>query len=602
MAGRRGFRGPWDAAPVLLFIVILLLHSLLVNPSLSLRFSNEDVNWLLAITGLARASVIDDAQGGCTTIPIPTMPDATPTSMVRVGVPAIAVPLFLFFGTFGLRLVHGLAVATAALLAYVLALRVGRCRGIALMCMALVALHPTILFWEPLGDPSTTVVLPRPFHSNRPVLLLVTSLLATLLLRERHSVRTAFAMGMVYGAACGVLHILVVLAVPILWWLAHASQRERALLAFALGTIITVIPWMLWYQSMCGSVFVHPTQGCLLFCDPAYYRDDVLCDRSHMASAEGEEQVHPQQIGSMTFPFHGRLNFQSGIIRTPGYPYPVFVLAFLRILAWLGVPLTAMALTGIGDEERRWMLLAAFLWFATYFIVLAPQESWDWDKERLFLPFIPPLVVFLTIGTARLLREPHRLWHVMGIVIALVAVLTLLAGIEVTPDPTWQLLFPREHHAPVQYARERRIAEVRTEITAPQILPAVARTSTFGLNGPALHELAPPAEFDDPALHPGIDSISQLPEGAVVLIQGDVDLVQSATQRCAIPFTASISPASSRFVLDIERVRDTLCTMQKAYLYTSEPVGDLGGSVVLGEGDNGVHLLTLTTDARERYC
>ena len=602
MPGKEDRRGPWDAAPVLLFILVLVLHGLLVNPSLSLRFSNEDVNWLLAITGLARDSVIDDARGACTTMPVPTMPDATPTSMVRVGVPAMAAPLFLFFGTFGLRLVHGLGVATAALLTYVLALRVGRSRGIALMCMALVALHPTILFWEHSGDSSTTAVVPRPFHSNRPVLLLVTSLLATLLLRGRPSTRTALAMGIVYGAACGVLHILIVLAVPILWWLAHASRRERALLAFALGAVITVIPWMLWYQSMCGSVFVHPTQGCLIFCDPTSYRDEVLCDRSRMASADGEEQVHPQRIGSMTFPFYGRLNFQSGIIRTPGYPYPVFVLAFLRILAWLGVPLTAMALIGIGDEERRWMLVAALLWFATYFIVLSPQESWDWGKERLFLPFIPPVVVFLTIGTARVLREPHRLWHVMGVVIALVAVLTLLARVEVAPDPTWQLLFPQEHLAPVLYARERRIAEVREEVTAPRILPAVARTSTFGLNGPARHELAPPAEFDDPALRPGLDSISQLPEGAVVLIQGDVDLVQAATQRCAIPLMASVSPASPLFVLDIGRVRDTLCTMQKAYLYTSEPVGYLGESVVLGEGDNGVHLLTLTPDAQKRYC
>ncbi|MDP6626831.1 MAG: hypothetical protein QGG50_02930, partial [Methanopyri archaeon] len=77
MAGRGELRGPWDTAPVLLFILILIFHGLLVNPSLSLRFSNEDVNWLLAITGLARDSVIDDAQGVCTTIPILTMPDAT---------------------------------------------------------------------------------------------------------------------------------------------------------------------------------------------------------------------------------------------------------------------------------------------------------------------------------------------------------------------------------------------------------------------------------------------------------------------------------------------------------------------------------------------
>ncbi len=602
MAGREGLRDPWDAAPVLLFIVILLLHGLLVNPSLSLRFSNEDVNWLLAITGLARNSVIDDALGTCTTDPVPTMPDASPTSMVRVGVPAVAAPLFLFFGTFGLRLVHGLGVATAALLTYVLALRVGRSRGIALMCMILVALHPTILFWEHLGDPSTTAVVPRPFHSNRPVILLVTTLLAMLLLRGRPSIRTALAMGMVYGAACGVLHILMVLAIPILWWLAQASRRGPVLLAFALGTLFTVIPWMLWYQSMCGSVFVHPTQGCLFFCDPAAYRDDVLCDRSLMASSDGEEQVHAQRIGSMTFPFHGRLNFQNGIIRTPGYPYPAFMLAFLRILAWLGIPLTAMALTGIWDKERRWMLMVALLWFATYFIILAPQESWDWDKERLFLPFIPPMIVFLTIGTARVLREPDQLWNVLGIVIALVAVLTILTDVEVVPDPTWQLLFPSEHHAPVLYARERRIVEVRAEVTTLRVLPAVARTSTFGLNGPARHELAPPAAFEDPALRPGLDAISSIPEGAVVLIQGDVDLVQSATQRCAIPLAASVSPASPRFVLDTGRVRDTLCTMQNAYLYTSETVGDLGEYIVLGEGDHDVHLLTLTPAGRERYC
>jgi hypothetical protein len=409
-------------------------------------------------------------------------------------------------------------------------------------------------------------------------------------------------MGMVYGAACGVLHILVVLAIPILWWLKHALRRERTLVAFVLGTVITVIPWMLWYQSMCGSVFVHPTQGCLLFCDPTSYRDEALCDRSRMASTDGEEQVHPQRIGGMTFPFHGRLNFQSGIIRTPGYPYPAFVLVFLRILAWLGVPLTAMALLGIGGEERRWIFLSALLWFATYFIVLAPQESWDWDKERLFLPFIPPTVVFLTMGTRRVLREPHRLWHVMGVVVALVAVLTLLAGVEVAPDPTWQLLFPREHHAPILYARERRIVEVRAEVTSPQILPAVARMSTFNLNVPARHELSPLAAFDDPDIRHGLDIISQVPEGAVLLIQGDIDLIQATTQRCAIPLAASVSPASPWFVIDTGRVRDTLCTIQNTYIYTPEPIDDLGEFVVLGEGENGVHLLTLTPDARERYC
>jgi hypothetical protein len=143
---------------------------------------------------------------------------------------------------------------------------------------------------------------------------------------------------------------------------------------------------------------------------------------------------------------------------------------------------------------------------------------------------------------------------------------------------------------------------VRAEVTTPRILPVVARTSTFGLNGPARHELTPLAAFEDPALRPGIDSISQLPEGAVALIQGDVDLVQAATQRCAIPLAASVSPASPRFVLDVGHVRDTLCTMQKVYLFTSEPVGDLDESVILGEEVNGGHLLTLTPDARERYC
>ena len=161
----------------------------------------------------------------------------------------------------------------------------------------------------------------------------------------------------------------------------------------------------------------------------------------------------------MNWPLH------DSVVRTPLYPFPVFVLLPLVVAATLGWPLIAMVLPGIKElvgSDRR-ALKVLILWVLPLWIFLSVQENWNEPRMGLLLMVMPALTALMLGGLRRAGRWPEL------VVVGLVAIATFAAVVQnydVPPDPRWsklnRIITPPDPHT---------LTHHKLALTSPHLLP-----------------------------------------------------------------------------------------------------------------------------------
>lgn len=343
----------------------------------------------------------------------------------RIGAGVLASPFYRLFRVFGFRLVFALIPALTALIFFSLIFRQTGRRWLALTAAALLVLNPFMLSFQRM-------------NANFSALLLLTTILLVL---ETTPIRPFFA-GMLLGALGGVRNMGIIYAPIFLVWLYLRSASEvktgpvarkaagfRAVVLFAAGAFVTILPFLYWKEFAFGSPFAHPSQY------PHF---------------QGFRPTFEHSFLGMKFMFNGLLNFPfaQDFIRTPHFPFPVFLLIPLVMLRTFGVILIACAILGIPGamkHNRRlaWMMLA---WLAVTYLFWAFQENWEELKMSFIMLQLPALVLFMTYGLLRLtsiggLRR--NLVALMSIGLLCGLLLKFSFYLEFPADKRWYVRFPK---------------------------------------------------------------------------------------------------------------------------------------------------------------
>ncbi len=212
--------------------------------------------------------------------------------------------------------------------------------------------------------------------------------------------------GAFLGALVGVRHELAIV-VPFVALASRGKNKAQLLAAF----MVFALPWTAWHSAVLGNPLASEVQS---YAPPdPFYRH---C------------------LGPLCFRFNGLLNFQEeGIVRTPGYGYPVFVLLPLALLASFGVLLAALSAAGA----------------AVFVLFLLPMENWEAHKTGLLYPLVPAVAIVCAAGIGALAegRRAAIFAFLAACAISYLLVLGVLALPRFPEDPRWHERFPRAQSA-----------------------------------------------------------------------------------------------------------------------------------------------------------
>ena len=516
----------------------------------------------------------------------------------------------------GIYLVAALAAGVIYLALLMAAEGAGAGTLAALLLGALGSLNAVVLFAavqppQEFMDP-TGMLLFADDVLNTVTLAAATVLLAVL--HRRRDRREALAAGLALGAAAGMSNPLVLLLPACVWRYGRGPHRWRQLMLFTIGGLMTALPWMLVYQRACGSVFVHPVQGCILSCDPAAYREPELCDPMRYM-IDGEQHVFTHRFLGHEFKFMGLLNwpFHDRLVRTPGFPSPVALFVPLFILRSLGTVLASLALIGLADlcsrDRERAVLIV--LWIIPTFLLLAANENWSITKNRYVQPLMPAALLLAAHGVAWARRGER---YIALIIVALVTTALMLFAnlallwrppmdsryLEISDEP-WLAFFVEE--------RERGMEAMVPLLANPPMLPAdIEEVASHALAMPAnlaqlaISETGPGHIFGDIRSDelPISEAIRGTERDAVIIVPLSAQIVMARDGRAALAYRRQRLASDFRYEIDLSTATSLVCSGRPVYLVDTGDVGPLsppldGERILMGPG---WALVRLSSDGR----
>jgi hypothetical protein len=402
----------------------------------------------------------------------------------RIGAAIQAAPFFRLFRVFGFRLVYALIPALTAMLFFLLVQNLTGRRWLGVVAALGLVLNPFLLSFQCL-------------NANFGALLLMVALLLVL---DIDPFRPLVA-GLLLGVMGGLRNMAIIYApLLIVWVYLIGAQRVsgrrvarrlggvKAAGAFVLGAFLTILPITYWKEFAFSSPFAHPSQ---------------------YAHFQGYRPTFPHSFFGLEFHFNGLLNFpfHTEWIRTPHFPFPVFLtipLVFISALGILGIGIGMLGFSPLAREHRKtaWMGIA---WLLVTCLFWGFQENWEELKMSfLFLAF-PPLLLFISFGLGRLtaIGELRRNFMTLLAVTVVTIVLTKFAFfLEFPQDQRWYVRFPKaamNHSGLSGLPEEKRLApeffltretederlEVKQRLTAVclfpcQYLPIQTHLGTLG--------------------------------------------------------------------------------------------------------------------------
>ena len=343
----------------------------------------------------------------------------------RIGAAIQAAPFFRLFRVFGFRLLYALIPALTTMLFYLAVHHLTGRRWIAMITALGLMLNPFVLSYQSL-------------NANFPALML---LVALLLMLQIEPFRPLVA-GLLLGVFGGIRNMGIIYAPLFLIWVYFiaAERTEGKSLArrlgglrgvglFALGALLTILPITYWKEFAFGSPLAHPSQ---------------------FPHFQGFRPTFEHTFMGLKFFFNGLLNFpfHTQWVRTPHFPFPVFLmipLVFITAIGLIGVGLGFLGVKPLLREHRRTALMA-MAWFAITCVFWAFQENWEELKMSFLFLGLPPLFLFVAFGIGRL----TAIGAIRGNFIALVSVSVVLIiltkfafFLEFPQDQRWYERFPK---------------------------------------------------------------------------------------------------------------------------------------------------------------
>lgn len=494
--------------------------------------------------------------------------------------------------THGIYLVAALASGVVFLALLVAAEGAGAGTPSALVLGALGSLNAVVLY--------SAVQPPQEFMDPIGVLLFADQVLnvvtlagATVLLAVLHRRRASgepLAAGLALGAVAGMSNPLVLLLPACVWRYGRGPHRWRRLALFSIGGLMTALPWMLVYQQACGSVFIHPIQGCILFCEPAAYKELELCDPMRFTFGRDKYMFTHRFLGR-DFMFMGLLNwpFHDRIVRTPGFPSPVALFIPLLILRSLGTVLSALALIGLADLCRRDREQAVLLvlWILPTFLLLAANENWSVNKNRYVQPLMPAVLLLAAHGI-NCARRGERYFAFL-VVVMVASALMLFANLALLWRPPMDSRYLEISNEPwlkfLVEERERGMSAMVPLLSSPPLLPAdIEEVASHAIGTPGklmglvISESGSEHILGD--VRPGELPLSQAIRGterdAVIIVPRAIQVVMARDGRTAISYRKHILASDLRYEIDLSPATSLVCSARPVYLVDTGEVGPLG--------------------------
>lgn len=343
----------------------------------------------------------------------------------RIGAAIQAAPFFRLFRVFGFRLLYALIPALTAMLFFLVVQHLTGRRWIAMIAALGLVLNPFLLSYQSL-------------NANFPALML---LVALLLMLQVEPFRPLVA-GLLLGVFGGIRNMGVIYAPLFLMWvyfiaadrnggktLARRMAGVRGAGLFAFGALLTILPITYWKEFAFGSPFAHPSQF------------------SHF---QGFRPIFEHTFFGLKFFFNGLLNFpfHTEWVRTPHFPFPVFLLIPLVVT-------TAIGLVGVGTgflglrpllREHRRTALMALAWLIITYLFWAFQENWEELKMSFLFLGMPPLFLFVAFGIGRLTAIGELRSNVLSlaaVALVLIVVTKFAFFLEFPQDTRWYERFPK---------------------------------------------------------------------------------------------------------------------------------------------------------------
>jgi len=285
----------------------------------------------------------------------------------------------------------------------------------ALLGSLIVVLNPLLLYFNRLNANIVSLVL--------------VSLLLFLLIRANFF----FLAGGIYSILGGVRdEAIIFMPALFIFILLNAKEnktRLRNVCYFLLGSLLFILPILMWKIFAYGNIFTHPTQY------------DGL---------QGYRPVFEHSILGLKFNFNGLLNypFYGRIVRTPHFPFPNFLTLPLLLLRSLGLFLFSTAIIGVYYliKQKRNIGLLMLLLFFPFLLFLLFQENWEELKSSFLIILMPSLAFFIISGIVAVknsLREDKKplIAFTTLIVISFISV-NIIYDLNFEKDGRWYVRFP----------------------------------------------------------------------------------------------------------------------------------------------------------------
>lgn len=307
----------------------------------------------------------------------------------RLGTTAVLSSYAVVFKMFGFRLFYGVLGLTLALLAFHTAERILGSYPLSLLCMLILVCNPNILSLA--------------YANENTIGLMLISAIVLLLLYGK--IRW-FIVGVLFGHLLWVRHILVFFIPGLLYYFFAKgfSGAEKGKIAsrlvvdgilLVLGVSLAMSLCFYWHKVGYGKILIHEN------------------------SQENPPVEHCIPFTSKTFEYTNLLNypFTDDVVRTPGNPFPTFLLLPLTLVRDFGILGSALGLLGafyLFREKRRIFLLLALL-FLPFFLFLCMHELWGDTRKMTFLFLILlPVALFIVSGIQGLTTGLS--WDLRGLV------------------------------------------------------------------------------------------------------------------------------------------------------------------------------------------
>jgi hypothetical protein len=343
----------------------------------------------------------------------------------RIGAAVLAAPFFKSFGVFGFRLFHAFVAALAALLMFIFVQGLTGTRWAALVGALLLVFNPFVLSFQNLNANLATM----------------TMVCALFVLLETSPLRP-FVIGLLFGAMGGVRNMAVIYAPLLVVWVfleAMANVQGKQFLRriaglkaagfFVLGAFLAILPFTYWKEFAFGSPFAHPSQ---------------------FPHFQGFRPTFEHSLVGLNFEFNGLLNFPFADhwIRTPHFPFPVFLMIPMVFIGAFGILLFGTGMLGVRPLSRERPRLAGYLigWIAITCLFWAFQENWEELKMSFLFMALPPMVIFVAYGLRTLTaigRLRNNLLTLGTIIVAITIFLKFSFYLEFPADDRWYQRFPK---------------------------------------------------------------------------------------------------------------------------------------------------------------